>query len=204
MDKLEVIQTQSTGKLPRDVYRIRRHRKLAVPGTIKVGNGASSAFSTVNEQGACDYSLSEGRWSPHLQGGDTDVAGDDSLDRLSVVDRVKCRLADNHSGGIGTGSGSFTWTTTANTGTADRTGTITVMGDAIIVADGISVGTPGTATVAMNGAVTPAYVDCTGSARSPTTPHSLPTPRLRPLLPVLTSREERIEVCGLRCKSETP
>jgi len=40
------------------------------------------------------------------------------------------------------------------------------MGQTITVVDGISVGTPGTATVAISGAVTPAWVDCTGSAKS--------------------------------------
>ena len=78
-------------------------------GTIKVGNGASSAFFTVNEQGACYYSLSEGPVVAVPPGGATNTVEVTTASTdcpWSAVSNAAWLTIT--AGGIGTGSGSFT------------------------------------------------------------------------------------------------
>ncbi|MGA9060077.1 MAG: BACON domain-containing carbohydrate-binding protein [Terracidiphilus sp.] len=120
-------------------------------GSIQVGNRSSSALFTVDQSGLCAYSLS----------GDTMIAvppgGASSTVQVNTTIDCPWSAVSNAnwltitSGASGTGSGSFIWTAAPNTGTSDRNGSITVMGQVINFVDGISVGTPGQGTVTIYG-----------------------------------------------------
>ncbi len=120
-------------------------------GMVQVGNGTSSEQFTVNQGGACTYTLSEG---PEVA---APAAGTSSTVQVTAPLDCPWSAVSNASwltmtaGASGTGSGSFTWTVTPNTGSSDRTGTITVMSQILTVVDGISVGTPGRGTVTFSG-----------------------------------------------------
>jgi len=106
----------------------------------------------VDEGAACSYSLSGGpevAISPNGATGTVQVS-------VSSIDCPWTAVSSASwltitAGASGTGPGSFTWSATPNTGTSDRSGTISVINQAITFEDGISVGTPGQGTVAIVG-----------------------------------------------------
>jgi len=106
---------------------------------------------TVQEAGACYYTLSEGPVIAIQPSGGTYA--------VSVTATSGCvwSAVSNTSwitisaGASGTGSGSFSFTATPNSGASDLTGTITVMNQTLTVIIGTPQGTPSTGSVTISG-----------------------------------------------------
>jgi pimeloyl-ACP methyl ester carboxylesterase len=120
-------------------------------GSIQVGNGNWNTQFIVNQGGVCTYTLSEG---PEVA---APASGTSSTVRVTAPTNCAWSAVSNadwltiSSGSSGTGNGSFTWAASANTGTSDRLGTITVMNQVLTVIDGSPVGTPGVGYVYISG-----------------------------------------------------
>ncbi len=120
-------------------------------GSIQVGNGISSTQFVVKQGGVCTYALSEG---PEVA---AQAAGISSTVTVTTAADCPWSAVSNSSwltiggGSGGNGAGTFTWTASANTGSADRIGTITVMSQTLTVIDGSPVGTPGTGSISISG-----------------------------------------------------
>ncbi|PYV17988.1 MAG: hypothetical protein DMG21_06550 [Acidobacteria bacterium] len=120
-------------------------------GFIVAGNGTSSATFTVQEGGACYYTLSDGPVIAIQPSGGTYA--------VSVTATSGCvwSAVSNTSwitisaGASGTGSGSFSFTATPNSSASDLTGTITVMNQTLTVIIGTPQGTPSTGWVSISG-----------------------------------------------------
>ncbi len=97
-------------------------------GKILVGNGTSSVLFTVYEQAACSYTLSEPPFVTSPASGETmtvQVTTQQNCVWSAVSNAAWLTVT---SGAGGTGSGSFSWQAAQDTGSADRTGVINVMG----------------------------------------------------------------------------
>jgi len=120
-------------------------------GAILAGNGSTTGTFTVTQVGVCTYSLSEGPIVAIPPSGETNT--------VTVTTQSGCvwSAVSNASwltitaGVSGTGTGSFTYRAAPNSGTADLSGTITVMSQTLTVVVGSPVGTPGTGTVTIKG-----------------------------------------------------
>ncbi len=125
-------------------------------GTVQLGNSSSSTALTVDQGGACCYSLYGANGSP-IQTVALPSSG--GTYTVSVYAGAGCvwSAVSNASwltisaGASGTGSGSFSLTATPNSGTTDLSGTITVMTQTLTVVIGSPVGSPGSGTVTING-----------------------------------------------------
>jgi pimeloyl-ACP methyl ester carboxylesterase len=124
-------------------------------GTIQVGNGFSSAALNFYQAGVCTYTFSPGPEIASPPPGETSS--------ITVKTQINCPWTVTAeaswlsvtSGSSGIGTGSFTFTAAPNTASADRTGSISLMGQTLgatlTVADGIAAGTPGYGTVTVSG-----------------------------------------------------
>jgi pimeloyl-ACP methyl ester carboxylesterase len=130
----------------------------AVPrqGAIQAGNGLSSTVLNFYQAGVCTYTLSPG---PEIA---SPASGETSS--ITVNTEMNCpwtvstttswlSIVANPSG---LGTGSFTFAATPNTTNGDRQGSILLMGQSmnatLNVIDGSPIGTPGMATVTVQGA----------------------------------------------------
>jgi pimeloyl-ACP methyl ester carboxylesterase len=128
-------------------------------GSIQAGNGLTSANFFVTEVGVCTYYLSEGPTVAIPPAGETNT--------VTVTTQTGCvwSAVSNASwltiatGVSGTGTGSFSYTAAPNSGSADLSGTITVMSQILTVIVGSPVGTPGTGAVTINGSPQSAEVN---------------------------------------------
>ncbi len=119
-------------------------------GTIVVGNGNNSATFYVSQTGSCSYALSQGPVETiPPSGASAPVTVSTQQDCIWSASSNAAWLTLTNSSG--TGVGSFTWTAAANTGSTGRTGMITVANQTLVLVDGNPVGTPGTATVNIQG-----------------------------------------------------
>src|ERR1700685_3290699 len=122
--------------------------------TIQAGNGLVSATFTVNQVGACSYSLSSQLvvLSPGGGTGTVTVNTQTGCVWSAVPNTTWITLNSGASGtASGTGSGSFTFTAATGNDDVSFSGTITVMSQILTVVVGSSVGTPGTGTLTVAG-----------------------------------------------------
>jgi len=125
-------------------------------GSIQVGNGFSSTMFTVLQAGVCTYTFSPGPAVASPPGGETSG--------IQVFTQTNCPWSVETatswlsitSGTSGMGSGTFAFAALPNTVAADRSGTITLMGQTLgatlSIIDGSPVGTPGSGAVTLTGA----------------------------------------------------
>ena len=124
--------------------------------SIQVGNKSSSTSFTINESGACSYSLNPSFVGLAPGGGNATVqVTTQSNCQWSAVPNVTWLTIT--SGASGTGSGSFTLNAAPGTTQDSFSGRITVINQVLPVIVGSSVGTPGTGAVTITGSQS-----CTG------------------------------------------
>lgn len=133
-------------------------------GTITVGSDASSAGFSIQQAGVCYYALSVNTVSiPSGGGSATATVWTSTGCQWSAVPNEPWITITN---GGGTGNGSFTVSTGANSQDSDLIGTVTIMGQTLTVILGNPVGTPGTGHVTINGTPQSKYI-CRPGCHSP-------------------------------------
>ena len=120
-------------------------------GSVTIGNGNSSSIYQILQNGSCVYTLVPG---PTVA---IPVAGGTSTTDVSTGTDCVWSAVSNTSwltitgNATGSGSGSFSWTATPNPTSMDRSGSIVVAGQTLVVIDGNPVGAAGTGSVTITG-----------------------------------------------------
>jgi len=119
-------------------------------GAIQVGNGISSGNFTINEAGACTYTLNPGFVGLAPGGGSATVTVATQNDCVwSAISNATWLTIT--SGASGTGSGTFTLTAAPGTGSDSFSATVTVVNQTLPVVIGSTVGTSATGVISITG-----------------------------------------------------